>query len=132
MTKQSIKTIAINSISDSSQDQLSGWTASLLLAHKLKSTAIKILHFCALDEPESNHLKTLNGTVYLSEQQLDVLDELGISEKQLFIECNACNSLGRFYKDWSEKGQQYAFVEGEYGVNFNNIEFQHYLTLLKV
>lgn len=131
MTEQCIKTIAINSISNSSQDQLAGWTASLLLAHRLKSTAIKIMHFCALGETQGNNLITLNGTVYLSQQQLDFLDELGISEKQLFIECNACNSLGRLYKDWSEKGQQYAFVEGEYGVNFNNIEFQHYLTLLK-
>lgn len=150
MKELPIKTLAINSQSNELLDQIIGWQSALLLACKLKPTSIKLIHFCNSDtngctednkettglsaqsshgsSDKSVHRSCHHRSIQLGQQQLNLLSEVGISEKKLFETCSASNTLGRIYKGWSNKAQHFALVNGEYGVNYNGVEFQHYLT----
>lgn len=135
-----IKTIIIHSSSDSKKDKLVGWQASLLLAHQLRYTSIDIIHICQsnLDKNESESAVNSNNddrknrnnkdVIQLSMQQLSLLEQVGINEKQLFTQCSARHNLGNIYNGWSSEQQCFALIDGEYGVDFNKIEFQHTLS----
>jgi tryptophan halogenase len=139
-----IETLVVHSASSSTIEQLAGWQTALMLADSLKSTSINIIHICQSNcqsnsqtqgENVASSLSALaddkTEIIKLSMQQLSFLDQLGINEKQLFTDCQAQHNLGHIYNGWSNENQCFALVDGEYGIDFENIEFHHYLSSLE-
>lgn len=121
---KAIKTIVINSVGGNDNSNVLAWQSVLFIAEKLKNTKIKVIHLC---EPLGQIDKKF-GVVTLDSEHIELARKFGIDEVFLLKHCQGNHILGDIYQGWSKQPQDFALVNGDYGVNFNNIEFQHYLT----
>lgn len=119
-TPQAIKTIVIKS--DNSANIFS-WQTALFIAEQLRHTKIKIIHLC--DEATKNGCSSVITT--LDTDQLALANKFGIDELYLLKYCQGNHILGDTYQGWSTNQQNFSLITGDYGVNFNNVEFQHYV-----
>lgn len=135
VSTEAIKNIVIYSGNSNVKDTLAGWQTALILAENLASTQIEIIHICQSDDDISALQQTseqpTGSIITLHAEQLALLRRLGINELQLLTVCQAQPNLGNIYQRWSTPDQNFALVDGEYGVNFQQIEFQHYLASLQ-
>ena len=132
---QPIKRIVIHSGDSSIKGTLAGWQTALILADKLAETDIDIVHICQSDNDFSQLARQadqqVDSIVKLPSELFSLLQRHGITKQQLIADCQAQPNLGNIYQCWSSPDQEFALVDGEYGVNFDNVEFQHYLSSLK-
>ncbi len=132
---QPIKQIVIHSGDSSVKDTLAGWQTALILADKLAATSINIVHICQADgdfrQLAQHHDQQGDSIIRLPSDIIALLQRHGIAKQQLLADCQAQPNLGNIYQCWSSPQQDFALVDGDYGVDFQHIEFQHYISRLQ-
>lgn len=103
---------------------LTGWFTCIKLLKALNGASFTLTHVC--DGLES--IAKVNHATTLDSAQLRLLREIGVSETQLILECDAHHCLGKRYINWTKAEQAFNCVEGDYGVDFHRVEFSHYLS----
>lgn len=119
---KAISHIAVVS-SNSIEQRLYGWQTALCIALESDVSETKITHLCApqpVNEPDQ--------VVTLSNEIVHLLKRAGVTESQLIQQCDGGYHFADRYRGWSSEQQDFYLCDGELGVSFNGIEFQHYLT----
>ncbi len=120
-----LKRIVVVSSNANSGDSnyLNGWQAVLTLAEQLKGLDIELVHLCDVTEID-------NGVITIDEQQLALHHQLGIKEQALLSSCQGSYVLANKYIGWPSENHCFYSSDSPYGINYDRVEFQHYLTRL--